>query len=105
MGAAESKMTRETSMKMIVPSAAAAGIVILTIIGSGTAAHSESTAIATNAIETTKQPTPKVELRVKTDEYLVPAHVCGSTEAEMYEDCVPWSLLNESVVLLLPASQ
>ncbi len=46
-----------------------------------------------------------IEMRIKTDDYLVPAHVCADAEAEMYEDCLPFSLINNSVVRLLPAAE
>ena len=54
------------------------------------------------AAATDGQGIAKADLRVRTDDYLVPAHVCPDAEAEKYEDCVPWSQIGENVVFVLP---
>ncbi|WP_108658262.1 hypothetical protein [Acuticoccus kandeliae] len=50
-----------------------------------------------------EQPTSEVELLIKTDNYLVPAHVCPDEDAEKYEDCVPRSHIGRYTVLVRPA--
>ena len=45
------------------------------------------------------------DIRIVTDNYLVPAYVCPDLDSEMYEDCVPRWRVGEYEVLVLPATK
>lgn len=46
--------------------------------------------------------TPLVDLRVRTDAYLVPAHVCANPDDEKFADCVPWVKAKDLTFVALP---
>lgn len=92
-------------MKMTFPRAAAAGFVTVAILGIATASNGELAAIAAGAAVSESQRIAIVDIRIKTDKYLVPAHVCPDVDAEKYEDCVPRSQVGEYAIFELPAAE
>jgi len=92
-------------MKMIFSRAAAAGFVAVTILGIATSSNGEPAATTAGTAVTEGQRIPIVDIRIRTDKYLVPAHVCPDADAEKYEDCVPRSQVGEYSFIELPAAE
>ena len=93
-------------MKMIFPRTAAAGFVAVAILGIATSSNGEPAAIAAGAAVVSEgQRIAIVDIRIRTDKYLVPAHVCPDADAEKYEDCVPRSQVGEYAIFELPAAE
>ncbi|RYH06731.1 hypothetical protein [Tropicimonas sp. IMCC6043] len=89
-------------MIMNFPVAAAATIVSIAILGLATQSNGESASNPAAVAEQEGRTVKMTDLRIKTDDYLVPAHICADVDAEKYEDCVPWSHVGENVIYLLP---
>ncbi len=93
-------------MMMIFSRAAAAGFVTVAILCIATSSNGEPAAIATGATVVSEgKRIAEVDMRIKTDNYLVPAHVCPDADAEKYEDCVPRSQVGENAIFALPAAE
>jgi hypothetical protein len=92
-------------MKTIFPRAAAAGFVAVAILGIATFSNRVPAAIAAGAAVSEGQRVAIVDIRIRTDKYLVPAHVCPDADAEKYEDCVPRSQVGEYATFELPAAE
>ncbi len=89
-------------MKMNFPVVAKATFVSAAILGLATPSNGESAFNPAAVAESDGRYVKMSDLRIKTDDYLVPANICADADAEKYEDCVPWSHIGENVIYVLP---
>lgn len=96
---------KEQTMTMNFPGTAAVGFVTIAILVVATSSRSDPAAIVAGADDFERQGIRKADLRIRTDAYLVPAHICLDADAEKYEDCVPWSHVGENAIFALPPAE
>lgn len=89
-------------MDQIIRNVAARGLVVAATLLVATTSGAESVTVSDGSAGPETVLAAKADLRVPTDGYLVPAHICPDVEAEKYEDCVPWSHVGENVLVILP---
>jgi len=86
-------------MKIGFPSVAVACLVSVGISGIATSSNGHP---STSDRDPQSLEIKKSDLRVRTDDYLIPANICVDADAEKYEDCVPWAQVGENAIFVLP---
>ena len=91
-------------MKTILLTAVAAAFFAVATFGIVTSSNADPEQIDSAVAAPSEHRPTRLDIRIKTDDYLVPAHVCADADAERYEDCVPWSHVRENALLVRPAA-